>query len=137
MHPYVESLGRIGAAANNTFMTLGITPVSWGDGKAVLKMTVSEKLHNGAGFLQGGFYVVLADEAIALAVMTNLEKGQGCTTVSESTEFIKGAHDCEIFAVAKILRQGRRIAFGEAEVREGSKDGVLLSKTTASYLILE
>ncbi|HJJ48773.1 MAG TPA: PaaI family thioesterase [Methanocorpusculum sp.] len=137
MHPYIEKIEKSGQKANNTFVTLGITPVSWGGGKAVLKMTVSEKNHNGAGFLQGGFYVVLADEAIALALCTLLEENQGCTTVNENTSFIKGAHDCDIYAVATILRKGRRIAYTEAEVHEGSPDGLLLSKTSATYLILE
>lgn len=137
MHAYLKELNRIGAKANNTFVTLDITPVSWGDGEAVLKMLVSEKNHNGAGFLQGGFYVVLGDEAIALALHTLLEDTQGCTTVSESTSFIKGAKDGEIYAVAKILRKGRRAAFGEAEIHEDSPEGKLLSKTEATYLILE
>ncbi len=53
MHEYAEKIASIGAAANPTFMTLGITPVSWGDGQAVLKMTAAEKFHNGVGFLQG------------------------------------------------------------------------------------
>ena len=100
-------------------------------------MTVSDRVLNGAGFLQGGFYVVLGDEAIALALHTCLEAGQGCTSVSESTSFMKGAAGGEIYAVAKILRQGRRVAFGEAEVREGGVEGKLLSKTSGTYLILE
>jgi hypothetical protein len=37
MHHYLEEIARIGQKANNTFVTLGITPVSWGEGRAVLK----------------------------------------------------------------------------------------------------
>ncbi len=55
MHEYAEKIASIGAAANHTFMTLGISPVSWGGGQAVLKMKASDKLHNGVGFLQGVF----------------------------------------------------------------------------------
>ncbi len=51
--------------------------------------------------------------------------------ISETTEFIRGTKDDEIFAIAKIIRKGRRIIFAEAEVRCGSIDGDLLSK----YLI--
>ncbi len=137
MHEYIEKIASIGPAANPTFMTLGITPVSWGGCKAVLKMNVTEKLHTGVGFLQGGFYVILADEAIALAILVELDTGSGTTTISETTEFIRGTKDDEIFAVAKIIRQGRRIIFAEAQVRRGSADGDLLSKTTASYLVTQ
>jgi len=137
MHEYAEKIASIGAKANPTFMTLGITPVSWGEGKAVLKMTARKEFHNGIGFLQGGFYVILADEAIALAVLAELDPGSGTTTISETTEFIRGTKDDEIFAEAKIIRKGRRIIFAEAEVRRGSVEGDLLSKTTASYLITQ
>ncbi|MDO5845928.1 MAG: PaaI family thioesterase [Methanocorpusculum sp.] len=135
MHSYAEKIAAIGAAANPTFLTLGITPLSWGNDKAVLKMTVDPGKLNGAGFLQGGFYVILADEAIALAILAGLEAGQNTTTISETTEFIKSVKEGEIFASAKIIRKGRRIIFAEAEVRAGSPDGQLLSRTTTSYLI--
>ncbi len=137
MHPYAEKIAAIGSAANPTFMTLGITPVSWGNNQAVLKMTITDKFHNGVGFLQGGFYVILADEAIALAILAELAPDQGTTTISETTEFIRSAKEGEIFAVARINRKGRRIVFAEAEVRRGSEDGEILSKTTTSYLVTQ
>ena len=137
MHPYAEKIAEIGSAANPTFMTLGITPVSWGNNQAVLKMTITDKFHNGVGFLQGGFYVILADEAIALAILTELDADQGTTTISETTEFLRSAKEGEIFAVARINRKGRRIVFAEAEVRRGSEDGEILSKTTTSYLVTQ
>ncbi|MBR5450380.1 MAG: PaaI family thioesterase, partial [Methanocorpusculum sp.] len=112
-----------------------IEPVSWGNESAVLKMNITERLHNGSGFLQGGFYVILADEAIALAVLSEISENEGTTTITETTEFIRGIKEGEIYASAKIIRKGRRVIFAEAEVRDGSVEGKLLSKTTASYLI--
>lgn len=137
MHPYAENIAKIGAKANPTFMTLGIEPVSYGGGSAVLKMPVTEKIHNGSGFLQGGFYVILADEAIALAILAELTEKEGTTTITETTEFIRGIREGEMYASAKIIRKGRRVIFAEAEVHEGDVSGKLLSKTTASYLITE
>ncbi len=133
MHPYVENIAAVGAKANPTFQTLGIEPVSWGEGKAVLRMTVAPALHNGAGFLQGGFYVILADEAIALAILAVSGEDEGTATVSETTNFFRGVTDGEIYGVAHIVRKGRRIVFAEGEVRKGSPDGELLSKTVVSY----
>lgn len=135
MHPYAEKIASVGAEANPTFLTLGITPVSWGNESAVLKMTVDHGKLNGAGFLQGGFYVILADEAIALAILAELSAENNTTTISETTEFIKSVKEGDIFACAKIIRKGRRIIFAEAEVHAGSINGTLLSRTTTSYLI--
>ena len=133
MHPYVEKIASIGSKANPTFQTLGIEPVSWGEGKAVLRMTVTPQLHNGSGFLQGGFYVILADEAIALAILATAGGDEGTATISETTSFLRGVTEGEIYGVAAITRKGRRIVFAEGEVRKGSPDGELLSKTVVSY----
>mgnify|MGYP003288418701 CR=1 FL=1 len=105
MHPYAKQISEIGARANPTFMTLGIEPVSWGNESAVLKMNITERLHNGSGFLQGGFYVILADEAIALAVLSELSENEGTTTITETTEFIRGVKEGEIYASAKIYER--------------------------------
>ncbi|MDR0980902.1 MAG: PaaI family thioesterase, partial [Methanocalculaceae archaeon] len=86
----MEKIAAIGSKANPTFQTLGIEPVSWGDGKAVLKMRVTPNLHNGSGFLQGGFYVILADEAIALAILAAAGEDEGTATISETTSFLRG-----------------------------------------------
>jgi len=135
MHPYAEKIAEIGAKANPTFQTLGIEPVSFGNSQAILKMKVTENHHNGAGVLQGGFYTILGDEAIALAIHGELEAGSNAATISETTEFFKGVKEGEIFAIAKIVKKGRRIIFAEAEVHADSLEGTLLSKTTASYIV--
>lgn len=136
MHPYTEKITKVGAYANNTFQTLGIEPVSWGNSSAVLKMEVTERLHNGAGVLQGGFYTILGDEAIALAIHAELEAGENAATISETTDFLKGIKEGTVYASARITKKGRRVIFAEAEVHEGSVDGKVLSRTSASYLVL-
>ena len=136
MHPYTEKITKVGAYANNTFQTLGIEPVSWGNSSAVLKMEVTERLHNGAGVLQGGFYTILGDEAIALAIHAELDAGENAATISETTDFLKGIKEGTVYASARITKKGRRVIFAEAEVHEGSVDGKVLSRTSASYLVL-
>ena len=136
MHAYAEAVKNLGARANNTFMTLGIEPVSFGNGEAVLSLQVTEKLHNGAGVLQGGIFVVLSDEAMALAIHGEMEAGENAVTVSETTEFIRGIADGTIEAHAKITKKGRRIIFAEAEVQESGKSGRVLSRTVASFMVV-
>ena len=133
MHPYVEKIASIGARANPTFETLGIEPVSWGEGQAILKMTVTPGMLNGSGFLQGGFYVILADEAVALAILAVAGEEEGTATISETTSYFRGVTEGVIYGVARIVRKGRRIVFAEGEVRKGSPDGELLSRTVVSY----
>lgn len=136
MHPYPEKIRKCGAVANNTFITLGIIPISFGDGEAELELNVTEKLHNGAGVLQGGFYTVLGDEAIALAIHSDLDAGENAVTITETTEFLKSVTNGTIIAHAKITKKGNRIIFAVAEIREKNTSGKLLARTTASYLIV-
>ncbi len=123
MHPYVEKIASIGSKANPTFQTLGIEPVSWGEGKAVLRMTVTPQLHNGSGFLQGGFYVILADEAIALAILATAGEDEGTATISETTSFLRGVTEGEIYGVAAITGKAgglclRRARYGRGRLTE-------------------
>lgn len=136
MHAYAEAIKNKGARANNTFMTLGIEPVSFGNGEAVLSLDVTERLYNGAGVLQGGLFVVLSDEAMALAIHGDMEAGENAVTVSETTEFIRSVSKGTIEAHARITKKGRRIIFAEAEVRESGDSGRILSRTVASFMIV-
>lgn len=133
---YHERIQRDGRAANPFFCLMGIDVVSAGDGKAVLRMQVRPDMHNGVGWLQGGMLVALADEAMALAVYTQLAGGEGIATISESTSFIKGVREGFISAEGRIIRKGRRVAFCEAEVwAEEGGERSLLSRTSAAFAV--
>jgi uncharacterized protein (TIGR00369 family) len=92
-------------------------------------------MHNGVGWLQGGLLVALADEAMAIAVYSQLAEGEGIATISESTSFIKGTRDGIIWAEGRVIRKGRRVAFCEGEVWTGADKRTLLSRTSAAFAI--
>jgi len=133
---YCERIQRDGRAANPFFCLMGIDVVSVGNGEAELSMQVRPDMHNGVGWLQGGMLVALADEAMALAVYTQLADGEGIATISESTSFIRGVREGLIIARGQVIRKGRRVAFCEAEVwaDSGGKRS-LLSRTSAAFTV--
>lgn len=133
---YHERIQRDGRRANPFFCLMGIDVVSAGNGKAELAMQVRPDMHNGVGWLQGGMLVALADEAMALAVYTQLADGEGIATISESTSFIRGAREGSITAEGRVIRKGRRVAFCEAEVwAEQGGEKALLSRTSAAFTV--
>ena len=69
---YLNEVKKHGQKANPFFCLMGIEPVSFGDGKARLSMVIRDDMKNGEGWLQGGMYTALGDEAIALAIYTLL-----------------------------------------------------------------
>jgi acyl-CoA thioesterase len=114
---------------------MGIDVDEFGGGCARLSMEVRPDMLNGAGWLQGGVYVALADEAIALALYTLLAENERIATIDEHTSFIKGVNAGRIIATGQVIRKGRRVAFADGEVRDAA-DGMLLSRTSTSYAII-
>jgi uncharacterized protein (TIGR00369 family) len=113
---------------------MGIDIGNYGSGRAELFMTVRPDMHNGVGWLQGGLYTALCDEAMALALFTVLDKGAAIATISESTSFLQGVRSGRIRAAGEVVKKGRSVAFMKRQV--SSRDGSPLSETLASFSIL-
>jgi acyl-CoA thioesterase len=133
---YLGELRKKGREANPFFKMMGIEAVSFGDGKAELRMEVRPDMLNGAGWMQGGIYTALADEAMALALFTALDENDQIATISETTSFFRGVREGRIFACGKVSRIGRQVAFAEGWVKARSAEGPILSTTSASFSII-
>ncbi|MFA4825589.1 MAG: PaaI family thioesterase [Methanoregula sp.] len=132
---YIENIRKHGSNANPFFCLMGIDIVSYEPGTAVLRMQIRPDMLNGVGWLQGGMLVALADEAIALALYTQLKEHEGIATISESTSFVKGVREGFIVAEAKVIKKGRRVAFAEAEVFLESDEKTMLSRTSSAFAV--
>ena len=134
---YFEAIRKHGREANPFFVMMGIDVVSIGEGTAQLSMKVRPDMQNGVGFLQGGIFTGMADEAMALALYSVLSPGERIATISETTSFLKGARDGHLLlATGRVVRKGRRVAFTEGEVRSDSEDGEILARCAAAFAIL-
>jgi acyl-CoA thioesterase len=132
---YIERIRILGRSANPFFLLMGIELVSFGDGAAELSMAVRPDMLNGAGWLQGGLFTALCDEAMALALFTVLDKRETIATISESTSYLEGVKSGHIVATGRVIRKGRNVAFTEGDVT-GSDSGHLLSQTRASFAVI-
>ncbi|KUK45512.1 MAG: PaaI family thioesterase [Methanothrix sp.] len=133
---YLEDLREKGRDANPFFKLMGIEAVSFGDGKAVLRMEVRPDMLNGAGWMQGGIYTALADEAMALALFTALDENDRIATISETTSFLQGARMGRVVAEGRVVRIGRQVAFAEGCVKAEGTEGQVLSMTSATFSII-
>jgi acyl-CoA thioesterase len=132
---YLEDVRKSGRAANPFFCLMGIDVVSAGNGEAELVMEMRPDMRNGAGWLQGGVLVAVADEAMALALYTALSGSEGIATISESTTFIRGIREGRITAKGRVIKKGRRVAFTESEVFAGDDKKTLVSRTSAAFAL--
>ncbi|WP_067049673.1 PaaI family thioesterase [Methanofollis ethanolicus] len=131
---YLQEITTKGRMANPFFVLMGIDAVSFGEGEAVLSMEVRPDMLNGAGWLQGGVYTALSDEAMALALTTLLDDGGRIATISETTQYFKGVRDGTVRATGRVVRKGHAVAFAEGELT--GADGALLARTTASFAVM-
>jgi acyl-CoA thioesterase len=132
---YLEKIKKQGRDANPFFCLMGIDVVSVEDGRAVLRMKVRPDMCNGVGWLQGGIFTALADEAMALALYPALSPHEGIATISESTSFIKGVQDGAVIAEGRVIKKGRRVAFAEGDVRADDREKTILSRTSAAFAV--
>jgi len=133
---YLEDLREKGRDANPFFKLMGIEVAAFGDGKAELQMEVRPDMLNGAGWMQGGIYTALADEAMALALFTALRENDRIATISETTSFLRGVREGRIVAEGRVTRIGRQVAFAEGCVKGEGGEGLVLSQTSASFSII-
>ncbi|MGO9138201.1 MAG: PaaI family thioesterase [Syntrophales bacterium] len=102
-------------------------------GYARFRMPVLGEYMQGAGFLQGGLIVALADEAIAHAAMTVLEPSFGITTVELKCNFLASVKKGELIAEASIFKKGRTLIIGDCLVKDENDRDVL--RCTATFLM--
>ena len=133
---YYQAITTRGREANPFFLLMGIEVLRAADGESTLQMPVRPEMRNGAGLLQGGLFVSLADEAMALALCSVLGATDRIATVSESTSFLKGVREGVVVAIGRVVRKGRRVAFTDGEVRELTIEGALLARTTAVFAVM-
>jgi uncharacterized protein (TIGR00369 family) len=133
---YIEDIRSQGRDANPFFRLMGIVLGPFEGGEATLSMRVRPDMLNGEGWLQGGLFTALSDEAMALALFTVLDEGQGIATISESTSFLQGIRKGSITATGRVIKRGRCVAFLEGTATN-SEDGSLLAKTWASFAIMK
>jgi len=134
---YLNEILLRGQDANPFFRMMDIQVKSFGKGTAELSMEIRPDMLNGDGWLQGGIFTAICDEAMALALCTVLDENETIATVSESTSFMRGAQKGTLRATGRVIKKGRRIAFTEGEVLGGNDGKSVLSGTTASFAVIK
>ena len=115
---------------------LGLTVTSAQPGEVQLSMPVKPALVHGGGVLCGQALMAAADTAMVLAVMTRLGSFKPMTTVQLQTSFLKpvAGDSGQARLLARVLRMGRSLVFGEIQVHNAA--GELAAHATTTYALL-
>jgi len=113
---------------------LGIDLMNLSWGRSKIRVKVRRELTQDAGVAHGGVAAALVDSAVGLALCTMLASEEFIITVELKVNFIAPAKPGTLTATGKIVHKGKRIAVGEAEVRDAKR--TLIAKGLATYIIL-
>lgn len=95
---------------------LGIRPGESANGVGTAYMTVEDRHRQGAGAVQGGILVALADYAFFRACKSLLKEGEHAVTIELKLNFVAPAREGELMARTTIKSRGGRIIVGDMEI---------------------
>ena len=105
-------------------------------GEVMLALPVAPRLVHGGGVLCGQAMMAAADTAMVLAISSQLGGFRPMTTVQLQTSFLRpiGGDSGEARLVARVLRLGKSLVFGEIELLDAA--GRLAAHATTTYALL-
>jgi uncharacterized protein (TIGR00369 family) len=105
-------------------------------GEVTLVMPITRRHVHEGGVLCGQSMMAAADTAMVLAVMTKLGGFKPMTTVQLQTSFLRPVSGSSgvVRVVARVLRMGKSLVFGEVQII--SADDELAAHATTTYALL-
>ena len=89
---------------------------------AVLRVPFSTRLNRQGGTICGQAIMALADTAMIFAIAGSVGDFVAITTVSQTSSFLRPAAEADLVAVARIIKPGRTIMYGEVNLFAGNPD---------------
>jgi uncharacterized protein (TIGR00369 family) len=104
-------------------------------GTAVFELDPELRHYNPIGSVHGGVVATLLDSACGCAVHSTLGVGEGYTSLDLSVKFLRPVtvDSGRLRAVGTVVQRGRRTAFAEGKLYDGS--GRLVAHATSSCMI--
>jgi 1,4-dihydroxy-2-naphthoyl-CoA hydrolase len=114
---------------------LGMTLTSLDPDEVRCRLDWSPERTTTGGAMNGGAIMGLADNAGGIVAFLNLPEGAiGTSTISSSTNFLRGLRDGHAEAVSRPIHKGRSTIVVETEVLDA--DGRLVAKVTQAQTVL-
>ena len=113
---------------------IGMALTRFGDGEAVVTLTIHDGQLNPMGTVQGGILAALADAAIGWAFMTTLGEDESYTTLEMKANFLKPVREGTRSARARVKKAGRTAGLVECDVVDEGES--LVAHAVSTCLIL-
>ena len=109
--------------------TTGIAIEDATPGEATVTLDWTQRHSNAKGGVMGGVLFTMADLAASIA---DWKGGEVNMTVDASMQYLHGARDAHLRAVARAQRRGRSIGFYRVDITDGT--GALVAQGSFTYM---
>jgi uncharacterized protein (TIGR00369 family) len=130
-----EAQGWLGELFAPWVQELGLQVESAAGGEATLLLPFDPRLTRVGGTICGQALMAAADTSMVIAMASQLGGFRPMTTVSVSTSFLRAVADGDVRIVARVLKPGRTLAFGEVRL-SGAADDRLAAHATITLAML-
>jgi uncharacterized protein (TIGR00369 family) len=115
-------------------VTLGAEPIEIGERHARFRMPFRTDFLRPGGTVSGPTLMALADVAMYAVLLAALDDAEQAVTSNLNMNFLRRPAPGTIIAESRLLRLGRRLAFGEVELfSEGDPD--MIAHATCTYAL--
>lgn len=123
---------RARIAASGYHRAHGAELVEVEPGRVVMRVRLSEPHLNPQGLVHGGVIAGLIDSVCGIALRTLKGRDVGHVTIGLQVNYLKASGAGDLLGTGRVVRNGRRTGFSEAEVHD--PDGNLVAKGSATFL---
>jgi len=116
---------------------LGIVCDDAGPGYAVARWKSDGRWLRPGGVMFGGGLMTLADAALYMAILGQLGLSTHAVTGELKMNFLRPVSGGDVIATARVLKMGRRIAYGEVHLTMAGRPDRLIAHATGSYALPE
>nr|WP_263327804.1 PaaI family thioesterase [Neobacillus sp. Marseille-Q6967] len=114
---------------------LGFNVTEVEEGRVVIELDATERLHNPMGTLHGGIICDIADAAMGYAFATTLAVDELFSTVEIKLNFLKPIFKAKLRAEGRLIKKGSSLGLLECHVYDEKQS--LVAHSTSTCMILK
>jgi uncharacterized protein (TIGR00369 family) len=103
-------------------------------GRARVRLPFRSDFIRAGGTVSGPAMMMLADYALYAVIMSVAELGEGAVTSNLNTTFLRRPAPVDVIADARLIRCGKRLAYGEVTLLSGGEDDPV-AHATGTYAL--
>ncbi|OGB96056.1 MAG: hypothetical protein A3G35_08120 [candidate division NC10 bacterium RIFCSPLOWO2_12_FULL_66_18] len=136
-HPTHADLCRFLDAHAPFVKSMGISCEELRPGYAVARWKRDPRWLRPGGYLFGGGLMTLADAALYMAILSQIGLKAMAVTSELKMNFLRPAVGGDVLAQARVIKMGRRLAYGEVHLLMADGGERLIAHATSSYALPE